>query len=82
VIVYTRYRDAEFEEVIKCARDYNEETSREKWAALRGTPIAVVMPACEGGISGHPSWKCGGPWYRVHGDAVACICAHALDFGD
>lgn len=84
MIIETRYRDIDFEQVMECFRSHMDTPSnRQKWRRWRGQAITIQAPATTEEQWAH--FKCSGPHFRVMTPQVgrnSGVCPHIAEIGD
>jgi hypothetical protein len=78
-LVTTRFKDIEWDEVKKCAREPSE-SKRKLWNKIRGTKIEIMTPA-DAHVGTGGGFVCKGPFYPVAGKDY-CVCPHIAEIGD
>jgi len=82
LIVETRYRDVDFDDVRKCITQPSNATEWDKW---RGQPVRIETPALRTG--GEVRYRCErGPHFRIAAHLVdyqeVIVCGHVVEIGD
>ena len=82
LIIETRYRDVDFDEVRKCITYPSNATEWDKW---RGQPVQIETPALPAG--GEVRYRCErGPHFRIAAHLVdyqvVIVCGHVVEIGD
>lgn len=84
MIVTTRYRDVDFEEVLKCVKGDTPQ-NRAAWAKMCGQPVRITAPPVSEAIAAaqYLVWKCRGPFYLTPAlGPNSAICVHLAEIGD